>query len=825
MPRKQVLALAIASLSTVQGARAQTANPPDEQANATVVVTGTRVNNRSALDTSAPVDIITADTLKNTGVTELNQALSAALPSFNFPRPGLTDGTDTVRPATLRGLGPDQTLVLVNSKRRHASSLVNVNGTVGRGAAAVDMNTIPAAAVRAIEVLRDGASAQYGSDAIAGVINVRLRNNREGGEFSTSYGKRISDYAVVAAAPPSGANWGAAPASRKVHDGDVLNLSGWKGLPWGETGFVMIAVEYLDQKHTERSGYDMRQQYPKVAGAFDRRESSFNRFDTWYGEPELSQGTLFANAANTLAGGVKLYGWSSYQQRNARSAATLRRASQDQNIPALYPDGYVPIIAPLVADASALGGVNWSSGDWDLDASLSYGKNKVHYSVENTLNRSYGAATPTSFDAGGFAYDQTVLNLAGQRTVEMAQLAAPLNVALGAEARREAYALFAGEAASWDNGGVLVNNTPIPAAQGFPGFRPSDASSHSRTAIGAYLDLETKPSPQMLSSLALRGEHYSDFGDNLTGKLAARYDFSKQFALRATLQNGLRAPSPQQQYFSTVSTAFIANVALNTVTLRPGDGAAIAMGAKPLDAEKSLNASLGAVLRWDKTSLTLDAYRITIRDRIVLSENLTAANVLALLASKGYTGIGAARFFINGVDTRTHGLDAVLNWPLSTESAGKFDFTLAANVTRTEVTKVPVTAELAALNPAPVLFGHVNVLAFERGQPRNKISASSAWKLGAWGATARATRYGETVEPGVAPLPDFVLPAKTLVDLEARYALSKNVQLQVGADNVFDIYPGAKPPTLNPNGFSMLSQYSPFGRSGRYVFVRMNTSF
>ncbi|MGH8185045.1 MAG: TonB-dependent receptor plug domain-containing protein, partial [Steroidobacteraceae bacterium] len=258
-----------------------------------VVVTGTRVANRSALDTAVPVDVVSSEQMQNLGVTEINQALSIALPSFNFPRPGLADGTDTIRPAGLRGLAPDQTLVLVNGKRRHPASLVNVNQTVGRGAAAVDLNTIPTAMVRSVEVLRDGASAQYGSDAIAGVVNLRLRENRDGGAAEVSYGWRDSSYDSLTGTPttrPGQANsppptWSAPPVlSRNVSDGETLTVSAWKGLPLGDSGFVTVAAEYKDQERTERGGWDRRQQFPLLAnGQYDPRELTFNRFNSWYG--------------------------------------------------------------------------------------------------------------------------------------------------------------------------------------------------------------------------------------------------------------------------------------------------------------------------------------------------------------------------------------------------------------------------------------------------------------------------------------------------------------------------------------------------------------
>ena len=828
LPKKQALALTIASLFANGAALAQAA--PAElaasQPGATVVVTGTRVANRTALDTSAPVDIISADTLRNAGTTELNQALSIALPSLNFPRPALTDGTDTIRPATLRGMAPDQTLVLVNSKRRHASALVNLNGSIGRGSAAVDLNTIPSAIVKNIEVLRDGAAAQYGSDAISGVINLRLRTDRSGGEGTVIYGARKTEYDLMNDVVPAGGTW-SGPASRKRTDGQTATVSAWKGLPLGESGYLTLAAEYKDAARTERSGYDMRQQYAKVNGAFDPRENTVNRFNAWYGDPELTQSTLFANAGNTLAGGVKLYGWTSYQKRQARSAGYFRRAQDVRNVTAIYPDGFLPVIAPTVDDFSATGGVAWALGEWDIDASLGYGKNKMQFEIQNTLNRSIGASSKTAFDAGGFSYDQTVLNLTAVRSVTLDTLTSPLNVAIGTEARREGYQLFAGEPDSYRSGGqVLANGAPTaPGAQVFPGFRPANATDSSRNAIGVFADLEANVTQQLLASVAVRGERYSDFGSSLAGKLAGRYDFSKQFALRGSLQNGFRAPSPQQQNFTSTSTNFISGVPFEITTFKPTDRVAVALGAQPLKAEKSVNASLGAVLRFDAVSVTVDAYRINVKDRIVLSENLISESVRNYIAAQGFAGIGGGRFFINGVSTTNEGIDVVLNWPLNAGTAGKFDFTVAGNVNRTAVTKVPTTSQLAALTPAPVLFDRVNVLTLERGQPKNKLNASTNWKLGQLGATLRATRYGKVLSPGATAAFDATLGARTVVDLEARYALTQKLNLAVGADNLFDTYPDTLPPALNTTNNTPFSTFTPFGFSGRFIYGRASYSF
>ncbi|PWF48441.1 TonB-dependent receptor plug domain-containing protein, partial [Massilia glaciei] len=690
-------------------------------------------------------------------------------------------------------------------------------------------NTIPTAIVKTIEVLRDGAAAQYGSDAISGVVNLRLRTNRDGGEASLTYGARNTEYDVIASgAAPAGNTWAAnAPTSRKRNDGETATVSIWKGLALGGAGFLTIAAELKDQQRTERGGYDLRRQYPLVAGAFDPREQAFDRFNSWYGEPDMKQSTLFANAGSDLGNGMGLYGWASHQKREARSAGFYRIAQDARNTPAIYPDGFLPVIAPTVDDASATGGMTWTMGEWDMDASLGYGENKMRFSIENTLNRSIGAASKTVFDAGGFSYDQMVLNLTGVRTVAVAGLDSPLNIALGAETRREGYTLFAGEPDSYRNGGVLLDGKPTASgAQVFPGFRPADASDHSRTATGVFADFEANVTPKLLASFALRGEHYSDFGNSLAGKLAARYDISTGFALRGSLQNGFRAPSPQQQFFTTTSTNFVDGVPLEITTFRPSDAAAVALGAKPLDAEKSLNMSLGAVMRFDnKATLTLDAYRIKIKDRIVLSENLNSGPVVAYLAGKGFAGVGGARFFINGVDTTTQGLDVVLNYPMQTAAAGRFDFTLAGNITDTEVTRIPTTAQVSAITPAPTLFGRINLLSFEEGQPMNKINASVNWKLGRLGATLRATRYGEVLSPGTSEALDFRMSAKTVVDLEARLALTPKINLALGADNLFDAYPEALPTTLNTTGTTQFSNYAPFGRSGRFIYAKAAYSF
>ena len=847
--RNSIVAVFVAAALS-QAAVAQEAATPAAEELDQVVITGTRVANRSALDTAVPVDVVPASALQNLGVTELNQALSVSLPSFNFPRPGLADGTDTVRPATLRGLGPDQTLVLINGKRRHSAALVNVNGTVGRGSSAVDLNTIPNTAVRAIEVLRDGASAQYGSDAIAGVINLRLREDSSGGELGVSYGWRDSTYKTLTRQPPAGATWSApAVLERSRSDGETLTVSGWKGFALGDSGFITVAAEYKDQERTERGGWDARAQYARpTPTTFDPREATFNRFSQWYGEPEMKQTTLFVNAGYDINDNAEFYAWASYQDRSALSAGFQRRANDPsgRNIPSIYPDGFLPKIAPDVTDYAATFGTRWTLGSWDMDASLGYGLNDMEFTIVDTLNRSLGPTSKTSFDAGGYDYDQLVFNFSGVRGIEVSGLASPLNVALGVEARRESYSITAGEPDSYRNGGARLplgspgctNPTAADTAAGgcatpsgsqvFPGFRPSNVVDESRNALGAYIDLEANLTEKLLASAALRVEDYSDFGSNVSGKLSGRYDFADGFALRGSFSTGFRAPALQQQYFATTSTNFISGVPFDITTFPATDPVAAALGAKPLDSEDATNFSVGAVFQFDRASLTIDAYRIELDNRIVLSENLTSAAVRNFLTSQGFIGIGGGRFFINGVDTVTKGVDVVFNYPVITDSAGRFDITATANFNETTVTKVPETSQLSALNPAPILFGRSNRLTFEEGTPKDKYALSVNWSLGNFGLTARATRYGEVLAPQNAPTvsaPDFLMTPKTLVDLEGRFAFGDHMKFAIGADNILDEYPDGLPPGLNSTGATSFSNLAPFGRSGRFVYGRVTFAF
>lgn len=779
----------------IAGAASAQETPDDATSVDDIVVTGSRVPSRSRLDTLAPVDVVTAETLSNRGITEFAAALAQTVPSLSFARPSANDGSDSIRPATLRGLSPDQTLVLVNGTRRHASALVNVNGTVGRGSAAVDLNAIPTGALDRVEVLRDGASAQYGSDAIAGVINLRLKEAREGGGASVTYGQ----YATTVKT---------ARGERDETDGRTITASAWQGLGLGSDGFLTLSAEYLNREPTNRSDLD-----PRVTP---------NAVTARLGDPKVEQWTVFANAGKPLAAGWEAYGWAGYQDRDSEGAAFPRLANNANNVPAVYPNGFLPKIAINSKDLSLAGGVKGEIAGWRADFSLVYGRNALDFRTEDSLNATYGAASPTSFDSGSLIYDQLVFGADFTRQFEVG-LSGPLNFAWGLEARREGDKIEAGQPESWNRGPLGANTALAGGAQGFVGFQPSNEVDEDRDAVALYADVEIPLTDKFTVEGALRVEDYSDFGDAQTGKLAARYDFNPSFALRGSVSTGFRAPSLQQSFFTSTSSVIQNGAVVETGTFPATSAVATALGARALKPETSTNYSLGAVVRLGDFDLTVDAYKITIEDQIVLSELINRSFSPQVAGLLDPLGVQAARFFLNGVTTETEGVDIVGRYRLRTESVGDWDFTVAANVNDVSVTRLPTSSSV--LNPVPTLFARSRILTIEEGTPDTKVSGSADWKFGRWGATARATYYADVLQAGSTPANDYSTGAKTTVDLEGRFQFTDRVGLAVGVDNVFDEYPDFVPETLNSNGVLGFPYYSPFGFNGRYGYARLSVKW
>ena len=788
-PHRAVLILSLIATLAPTAALAQDTPPPAPAAQdvQTIVVTGTRSLNRRTLDSESPVDVIGNKELLSTGSGELATVLSRLLPSMNFPRPSGADASDAVRPAQLRGLSPDQTLVLVNGKRRHTSAVVNVNGTLGRGSAPVDLNAIPLAAIERIEVLRDGAAAQYGSDAIAGVVNIILKRGAKGGEAEVVYGQYDAG------------------------DGEQATVRGSAGFNLGQDGWVRIAVEAAGRNATNRSFADPRPSAGPRQGLITQR----------YGDPDSRPRTLFVNSEVRLNDDVDWYAFASYGERDTSSAATFRTAFTDNNRTTLrsplYPEGFQPLLGSTSTDASIVTGLRGVAAGWRWDASLNHGRNRFTLDVNDTVNYSLGAASPTSFYAGELTSKQSLANLDVAREIPVSFMSGPLTVAMGLEARHESYEIGAGEAGSYFGSG----------AQGYSGFRPENAGENSRNNKSVYLNLEGDITSALSGALALRHERYSDFGSTNSAKASARYAFTPTFALRGTASNGFRAPSLAQSFYTITTTNTLlvngASALVETGTFPVGSAAARALGAQPLKAEKARNLSIGA--QWQPTrnwTTTVDLYRIDIDDRIVFSSNLQLANAPALsraLAAQGVF-VGAARYFTNAVDTRTKGVDVVSTYRLNFAQGARADLTLAYNHNDNEVQGVAASpAVLSGQGLSLVDRQSINRLTV--GSPKDKLGLTGDFTQGAWNGRAVVTRYGEFTVPQNDPALDQNYDPQWVLDLAASVRLNQ-WRLTAGIDNVTNRYPAqvTSRANLNVNGTQPYSVWAPNGFNGRYFYVK-----
>ena len=767
---------AVVASSLLCMAGAQPAQAQDAGKNATVqasadgnveevVVTGMRGEARSRLDTVSPVDVITAKDLKQQGTTEIATALANVEPSIDFPRPSVTDATDAIRPATLRGMAPDQTLVLINSVRAHSSALLNINGSVGRGSAAVDLNTIPSEALELIEVLRDGASALYGSDAMAGVVNLRLRQASSGGAANVTYGFYDTDVNT-------------ARDKRHVSGEGVVTVGGWQGLSLGDDGFLTLSGEYTHRNPTSRGDLDPRLTVPAV--------------DSRYGDPEVGSYSFYANAGKPIGNNWQLYGWAGYQNRDSKSAAFPRIPSKvaANGLTSIYPNGFLPLIQSKSVDMTFTGGAKGEIDDWAVNLDLSYGRNEIKLYTLHSANFSLGTATPLSFYDGKMSYDQLVGNVDVSKQFDVFK---SLTVAFGLEGRREGYDLGAGDLSSYTGSG----------AQGFPGFSPANNVSKNRSNELLYVDLEAQVTDKLQVGIAGRGEDYSDFGTTATGKVSARYDFTPSFAIRGAISTGFRAPSLQQEYFTSIASVVQNNNVILTGTFPSTSLVASALGGKALEPEKSTNLSGGFVFRKGNFNITLDGYIIRVRNQLALSENISSSFSAAVANLLAPYSVKAARFFINGVSTTTKGIDLVASYNLDTDNAGLFDFTLAGNINNVDVTQVPTTT--SALNPAPTLYSRSRILTLEEGTPREKVTGSVVWSRGDFGATARLTDYGNVIQPGTTAAADNPVGSHTITDLEVRYTATDNITLAAGVNNLLDVYPDEVPAAKNGSGAPRLS--------------------
>ena len=811
-----------------------------------VATLGTRGQARSVIDAPAPIDVLSAADIKATGRTETAQMIQAVAPSFNFPRTSIGDGTDHVRPATLRSLAPDQTLVLVNGKRRHNSALVNVNGFVGRGSAPVDLNAIPAGMIDHIEILRDGAAAQYGSDAIAGVINIVLKQGA-GGESRTTIGEAMTTYNRpddVKVTP-----YPVQVGEVSARDGKVLQTSLDYGWASSETNFLHLGGEFRDRGYTNRTLADPRVQY----AVGDPREtnpalpSPEGRINHRQGDAATHDLQGFWNAGTGL-GKAQLYSFGGASKRRGEAAGFWRRPLDDRTLRNIYPNGFLPLISSDIVDASGAVGVKGVASGWNYDLGTVYGGNQFGFTIKSTNNVSLGPTSPTQFDAGKLRFQQSTTSFDLNRDIR--SLPFPLNVAGGAEFRWEDYTIVAGETGSWINAGQKVvdvngNTTTRPGAPGaqvFPGFKadsggkPGDAGSHSRNNTALYADLSSDLTKRLLVDVAGRYEHYSDFGSTTTGKLSSRLQLPAGFALRGAVSTGFRAPSLMQEYFSSTATNFVSGVPFDIKTFPANSREAGALGASALKAEKSNNYGIGLAAEPVKAlSFTVDYYYIEVNDRIVLSNNFTGTTAVNALASIGITGISGGRYFTNAIDTKTHGYDAIANYGLTFTNNSVLRLSAAYNHTTTRVTRVDLLpTNLSGLQGS--LFDRVEQARIEVGNPLNNLILSGNYSLGNLGLTARTQRYGQVTAFGTTatnafgPLDQTYAP-KWVTDVSASFAV-RQYQLAIGADNVFDVYPdrnnnnGSINPTAENGGTANFGIFpyagiSPFGFNGRFVYAKV----
>lgn len=820
---RQVSLLAMAASASALGggtASAQTA-PSDSaqsaQSHTDIVVTGTRRSDLRAAESPTPIDIISSTQLLNKGTSDVNDILRDQVPSFNVQRLVSNDGAVFTRPFSLRNLPPDQTLVLVNGKRWHRGATVQfTNIPYIRGSQGPDLAAIPSIAIGQLEVLRDGASANYGSDAIAGVLNFRLREEPSGGTLIARYGQFYAG------------------------DGKDVLLQGNIGLPLTTAGFINLSGEYTNSDTTAR-----QVQRPDAQALIDAGVPGVPVPAQRWGNPKAEAARMFLNAGLDLGGDTKAYmfgnySWSSgttaffYRNPNTSFIATSIPLTGQPGGPrfsfrSLYPGGYTPDFGATIRDASIAGGLKGNLiGALTYDVSATYGTNTAQYRINNTVNPSLGLSSPTSFNAGKLQQRELNFNFDTSYPLELG-LASPLNLAGGLEYRRETYEITAGEVASWQVGpyASLIDpdtgqRTGLPVgSNGFPGFSPVQAGVFSRNNWAAYAAIEGDVSSLLTFGLAGRFEDFSDFGSTFNWKANARLNFSDAIALRGSVNTGFRAPTPGQANASQVQTNIdtVTGTPLTAGIISPNNPVARFFGAAPLRPEKSFNIAAGLVLTpTSRLTLTLDYFNIKVKDRIALSGNfnLTQAqrDQLAALGIPGGDSFEQISFFTNSFDSRNQGLDAVLTYRFDI-GEGKATLGLNANYTDTKI-----------LRASPVITAdRERLLELERFVPRWKGNASFTYEAGRFGMTAVATYFGKWTDYGANVANDQTGSAEILANLELRYRLSEAFGIAVGGENIFNNYPDREARASQiANGIKYL-RFAPIGFNGGFWYVRGTAKF
>ncbi|KAB1229915.1 TonB-dependent receptor plug domain-containing protein [Chryseobacterium viscerum] len=784
-----------------------------------IIIVGNRNVKRTKLETPVPVDVINIDKIQRSSPQMTAQdLLNYVIPSFNAVRQSASDGTEHIDPVSLRGMGPDQILVLLNGKRRHSTSLVNYQNTVGNGSVGTDLGTIPIIAIDRIEVLRDGAAAQYGSDAIAGVINIILKKNA-GASASLTYGVTGRNDGDTYQA---GANYGTSLGKKDSY----INLS----LQLSHRGKTTRTQNHDLDIFGDNFAYAFAND-PEAARAADDakiKERGLTRddFNFQIGDAQIRQGQLFFNAEYPFNDHFKLYSFGGFSIKEGKGFGFRRLPSETSNVvSSIYPNGFQASLGSQVYDVSYAVGAKYNVNDWLFDLSNTFGSNTFNYNVSNTNNASLGAKSPTRFYAGAHSFLQNTVNLDVSKNIKR------FNIAFGGEFRFEQYQIKAGDEASYTqydiNGNVAAEGSTVLGAggsQSFIGFSPNNALTKDRHSTAVYADVSYDLDKKLNIDAAARFENYSDFGNTLNGKLAVRYEFVKNYAVRAAVGTGFRAPSLQQQYFNN-SYADISTSGLKIVTkgiFRNDSDAARILGFDKLKQETSVNGSAGFTLKPVKgLFITVDGYIIKVKDRIVITGNITDPRLSdPAIVGKG-NEVESGRFFANAVDTETKGVDVVVSydWLLGN---GKLNMNLAGNYTETKITDFHFPENLGT--PQNEFFGPDQINIIETLSPKTKASLGLNYGIGKFNFLVRNTYFGKVIRDGYPFGGVQEFSPKVVTDISVGYDITKSINFTVGANNVFDVFPDRQ---IYENSYYGVFKYAPvqMGTLGNYFFGRLNFNF
>ncbi|OTG84147.1 TonB-dependent receptor [Acinetobacter sp. ANC 4558] len=787
-----------------------------------VVVTGSRRAVKSPLDASAPVDIISEEQLKNTGTVDLSKALTILSPSFTFPlEPAGAFAAQIPAGASLRGLASDQVLVLINGKRRHTGAIfTRQNLANGRGAASVDLSLIPLNAVKRVEILRDGAAAQYGSDALAGVINIILKDDDDHGAVSYRFGEFSSG------------------------QGAQNKISAWKGFSLPNDGSLTFAIEYGNQDYANNTNPDNRRFYPLNYPNAEYLEAN-SPYRHWrFGSPKVKdQVNSVLNGELPLTDTIKLYGFATYGYKESvgqnfyQPPNTNTTLNQNPYYLARYPHGRITTSIYSLYDYAITTGVKNSDFLYGkVDFSVNYGRNKASQLYTNGINPSYGYDSPSDYKVGDNINEQTNVNLDYQKPINVAFFEEPITFATGLAYRREQYQQIAGDPIAYTRG-PFYNPSPVIGVgvpEIYSGITDQDERKVSRDVFGGYFDVEAKILPKVVAGLAFRAEDYSDFGSTTNGKLSLKYDIDPRVSVRSTYSTGYRAPSITQLGFSAYSrqTVLQSNGVYQDVsqrTLLPGSEAALLLGGKDLEPEKSKNISLGFVFKPLKNlSATVDIYKIDIKNRILLSDNITGSIIKNAFAGTPYAEINNVAFFNNLLDTQTKGLEITTNYALDFEKYGQLKLNLGYSTNKNKITKtrdaVTIKGEVI---PFESIAGRSTRGLIESASPKNKLTLGTDWTIDNWIITTHLRRYGEwsTID-NTRPAFDQTFSPQWIADLNIGYkpSMVKGLRIDVGAYNLFNSYPDRAINT-SVGGVVKYSFNSPEGGNGTFIYSKLTYDF